>query len=234
MTFDDVMGELAAAGTEQNRKIYRRHGVPDPMYGVSYAKLGELRKRIKTDQALAEGLWASGNADARVLAAMVADPARMTPAAFDAWVSDMRTPAAASYVAELATRTADARALAEAWIARPEELVGKTGWALLNLLALRDGTLPDAYFAAWLPRIEAGIHGAPNRVKEAMNMTLIAIGIRGGALEVEAIAAARRIGKVVVDHGETGCKTPDAEPYILKARARQAAKAAPKAGKGAP
>jgi len=34
-------------------------------------------------------------------------------------------------------------------------------------------------------------------------------------------AAARRIGKVEVDHGDTSCKTPDAEPYILKASARK-------------
>ena len=45
------------------------------------------------------------------------------------------------------------------------------------------------------------------------------------------IAASRRIGKVMVDHGETDCKTPDAEPYILKARARAKEKAAKKATK---
>lgn len=30
--------------------------------------------------------------------------------------------------------------------------------------------------------------------------------------------------KVVVDHGETGCKTPDAGAYIQKALARRQAK----------
>jgi len=30
------------------------------------------------------------------------------------------------------------------------------------------------------------------------------------------LAAAKRIGKVEVDHGETGCKTPDAAAYIRK------------------
>jgi hypothetical protein len=32
---------------------------------------------------------------------------------------------------------------------------------------------------------------------------------------------AARIGKVKVDHGETGCKTPDAVPYIKKAVERK-------------
>ena len=40
-------------------------------------------------------------------------------------------------------------------------------------------------------------------------------------LEKKATAAARRIGKVEVDHGETGCNTPDAIAYIRKAKARR-------------
>jgi|SRR5829696_7030149 len=54
-----------------------------------------------------------------------------------------------------------------------------------------------------------------------MNGALIAIGIRNPALEKKAIAAAERIGKVEVDHGETGCKTPDAVPYIRQAVERR-------------
>ena len=45
------------------------------------------------------------------------------------------------------------------------------------------------------------------------------------------LAAARRIGKVMVDHGDTSCKTPDAESYIIKCvehRAKQASKRAEK------
>ena len=52
---------------------------------------------------------------------------------------------------------------------------------------------------------------------------LIAIGSRNKSLEKKPIATARRIGKVDVDYGETGCKTPDAEAYIAKARAHQKA-----------
>ncbi|MGH9842621.1 MAG: DNA alkylation repair protein [Blastocatellia bacterium] len=68
MEFKGLMKELEAAGTAQNRKVYARHGAPaDKMFGVSYANLYALRKRIKVDQALADRLWASGNHDARVL-----------------------------------------------------------------------------------------------------------------------------------------------------------------------
>jgi hypothetical protein len=49
-----------------------------------------------------------------------------------------------------------------------------------------------------------------------MNMALIAIGVRSAGLRKLALAAAKRIGKVEVDHGDTSCKTPDAAAYIAK------------------
>ena len=57
-----------------------------------------------------------------------------------------------------------------------------------------------------------------------MNTALIAIGMRSLKLEPKAISAARKIGRIDVDHGETNCKTPDAEAYILKAGKRKALK----------
>ena len=66
MHVDEVMRELEAAGSEQTRRIYARHGVTTPMFGVSYAVLRELQKRIRTDHGLALDLWATGNHDARV------------------------------------------------------------------------------------------------------------------------------------------------------------------------
>jgi len=76
--------------------------------------------------------------------------------------------------------------------------------------------LPEKEYLAQLKHIEKHIHSSPNRVKHSMNAALIAIGSRGGDLTKEALAAAKRIGKVEVDHGDTSCKTPDATPYIKK------------------
>ena len=44
------------------------------------------------------------------------------------------------------------------------------------------------------------------------------------ALRKAALVAAKRIGKVEVDHGDTACKTPDAAEYIEKAWAYAKAK----------
>src|SRR3990172_2622277 len=89
MTETDVMKQLESLGTEQNRKVYRRHGVGDNMYGVSYANLGKLKKRIKVDHDLAQKLWATGNHDARILATMIADPEQTTDKLLESWARDL-------------------------------------------------------------------------------------------------------------------------------------------------
>ena len=98
----------------------------------------------------------------------------------------------------------------------PAEFVAQAGWTMLAVAAMKDPSLTDAELEVRLAHIEKHIHKAKNRVPHAMNSALIAIGMRNPRLEQLALAAAARIGKVEVDHGETGCKTPAAEPYIAK------------------
>ncbi len=66
-----------------------------------------------------------------------------------------------------------------------------------------------------------------------MNNALISIGIRNPMLQKKATAAAKRIGLVDVDHGKTGCKTPEAVSYIKKAVAHQTKVKARRKGKAA-
>ena len=57
--------------------------------------------------------------------------------------------------------------------------------------------------------------------------------LRDADLRRNVLAAARRIGPVMVDHGQTGCKTPEVAPYIERTLAHRAAKAARQAAKAA-
>gem|GEM_PF-4307167 len=51
-----------------------------------------------------------------------------------------------------------------------------------------------------------------------MNGALITIGLLNDRLEKKAIEVARKIGKVIVDHGDTDCKTPDTLEYIARTK----------------
>lgn len=221
MTLKDTLRALEAAGTAQNRKVYSRHGVKPPLSGVSYRALGELKKKIKTDDALAEQLWATGNHDARVLATMVADPEATSLKRLDAWRKDLDNYVLTDALSALAAKSPAAQTCVRKWTAMKNEWAAAAGWNALCSLAMRDGTYTGAELTAFLETIEAGIHGAKNRARHSMNMALIAIGLASPALRKKAEATAKRIGPVEVDHGETGCKTPDAIPYLAKAWARK-------------
>ncbi len=221
MTFDEAMKTLESAGTAQNRKVYARHGVNGAMFGVSYATQRDLAKKIKVDHALATRLWETGNHDARVLATMIADPAAAGRKQLDDWAKELDDYVLTDGVSAMAARAPDALGVAKRWIASNNEWISSAGWSIVASLAVKDDAAGDDVFESWLPVIKSGIHGAPNRTRHAMNNALIAIGIRSATLEKKAVAAATAIGRVEVDHGETGCKTPDAVSYIRKARARK-------------
>jgi 3-methyladenine DNA glycosylase AlkD len=221
MSLKAILEELERLGTEQARKTYRRHGVTGEQYGVLYAPLGKIAKRLKTDHALARELWASGTHDARILATMIADPAAMTGSELDKWIGDVDNYVLADAVAGLASRTPVARKKMEKWTRATNEWIGRIGWGTLARLAMSDTTLTDEDFDRYLQEIERRIHGSKNRIRDAMNMAVIAIGLRDAAFEKKAVAAAKRIGPVDVDHGPTGCKTPDAVEYIDKVKSRR-------------
>jgi 3-methyladenine DNA glycosylase AlkD len=211
------MKQLESMGTAQNRKVYARHGAGDHVFGVSFANLEKLRRSIKQDQQLAEGLWATGNLDAMNLATMIADPHAFTTKQIDEWlVGGIEHGVIDLLIRNVVSKTAFLEAKANKWMKSKKDPVGRAGFTALAHLAMDDRDPGDGYFEERIEYIEANIHASKNRTKEAMNRALIAIGGRGGALSKKAIAAAKRIGPVDVDHGETNCKTPDAVSYIQK------------------
>jgi 3-methyladenine DNA glycosylase AlkD len=223
MNYKDLMQELKSFGTEQTRKTLKRHGVQDELYGVSYAHLGALKKKIKVDHELAQQLWKSGVHDARILATMIADPAQGS-SLLDQWVKDVSSYVITDALATFAAQNSPDPKKIEKWMKSNDEWIGCFGWSLFARLARNDGPFSDEALEQYLDTIERDIHQAKNRVKHSMNSAVISIGVRNEKLQKKALAAAARIGKVEVDHGDTDCKTPDAAAYIHKTVARAAKK----------
>jgi 3-methyladenine DNA glycosylase AlkD len=226
MSLKDVMTALEKGGSEQTRKTYARHGAKGPMFGVSFAILKTLMKRIKVDQELALALWNTGNLDARNLAVKIADPRLMSPKELDRWASEPMLRGCNAYVAHLAAEGPHGESRVVAWLKSSSEAQRCCGWILVGALAKLDETIPAAWFASRIADIQKTIHQAPNQEREAMNGALISIGCRDASTRKAALAAARQIGPVTVDHGDTACKTPDAAAAIEKAWAHAKAKGA--------
>ncbi len=224
----EILSELESLGTAQNRKIYGRHGVTAPCFGVSYGNLDKFAKRLRKSPApgLPTELWATGNHDARILALKVIRAEELSARLVDRWAREADSPVLAGELGVTIGRTAwDGREKAvHRWLAakpttRPQ--VAASGWCLLAALAGETIDWPDDRWIGFLDRIEDEIVRAPDRIRHAMNNALIAIGSRSPSLRKRAEAAARRIGPVEVDHGETSCQTPDALAYLAKVWARK-------------
>lgn len=224
MTLAETMTALEKAGSAQARKTYTRHGAQEPMFGVSFATLKTLLKRIGVDHELALALWDTGNFDARNLAVKIADPARMSRADLDRWAKEETARMCLSYVAHLAAEGPHSHKKADAWLAARDEPRRCCGWQLVRAMAMVNEDLPDAWFTQRLAEIEKSIQAAPNARRDAMLGALIAIGLRSAALRKSVTAASKRIGKVEIDQGDTACKTPEVIPTLEKTWAYAAAK----------
>src|SRR5262245_59749685 len=177
MTYRELMQELKSLGSEQTRKTYKRHGIQGEIYGVSYAAMGTLKKKIKIDHELAGQLWKSGNHDARILATMIADPAKGV-ALVEEWVKDLNSYAICDAVAAFAAQTSIDAKKVEKWMKSSDEWTASMGWTILARLARIDARFSDHSLEDDLKVIEGSIHTAKNWVRYSMNSALISIGIR--------------------------------------------------------
>jgi 3-methyladenine DNA glycosylase AlkD len=235
-TLAAVLQVLEGLGTEQTRKTWRRHEVTGPSFGVLFGDLEQVLKGLKRTRAplyaLALDLWATGNHDARTLACKLAQPQELTEEIVESWQLACNDYGLTDAVASLVAQAPGAAERARRWADDPREYRGRAGWRLVAHLALAEGGggADDTQFGDWLTEVDEVLSTAPelvpNRKRQAMYDALIAIGGARDALRPRALEAAERIGALYIDHGDTGCKTPDAGPYIVKTMLHRAAKAA--------
>ena len=221
MKLEEVMSILAALGSEQTKQVLRRHGAVEPFFGVKIGALKPLAKGLKGNQDLALELYATGNGDAQYLAGMIADGASMTKSQLNTWAKTASwAMISGNTVAWVACENPHGLALALNWIDAKQESVVRSGWATLCGIVTTqpDADLPIDTLRALLDRVAAEIHTATGDIAYTMNQFVICVGTYVAPLAESAIDAARRIGRVKIDMGETACKVPEAEPYILKCR----------------
>jgi len=219
-TVKKLMAELKKLGKESHRKTFIRHGGPeDAIFGVPIADLKPIQRRIKKDYQLALELFETGNSDAQYLAGLIADETQMTRTDLNRWAREAAWSMIGIYsVAGTAADSPHAVALGTKWIDAKKESVAATGWSTLSgyVAVTPDDELDVATIGGLLDRVVAEIHDERNEVKDVMNRFVIAVGCSAAPLKKKALAAAKKIGKVEVDMGDTACKVPDATEYIRK------------------
>ena len=195
MEKDEVLVWLKQRGTQRTVKGMARYGIEaERAFGVPMGTLLSLSKRIGKDHALAMALWESGWYEARLLAALVGDPQRVTRRQMNAWAASFENWADCDTACfKLFDRTPFAWEKSRQWSSSPREFVKRGGFALMACLALHDRAAPDKSFLAFLPVIEKGARDERNFVKKAVSWALRAIGRRNQALNAAGLAVANRL-----------------------------------------
>ena len=219
MTCGEIMKQLEKMGDPNIKRIFMKHGVKEPLFGVKIEQLKTIQKKVKKDYQLSKELYATGNADAMYLAGLIADDEKMSKADLQQWIKNSTSLSVCEFtVPWVATGSNYGDELAREWIGSSNENTAAAGWATLSgLVSVKPDTELDIPFLkSLLKKIPSIIHKAPNRVRYNMNGFIIAVGAYVTSLTNEAIAAAEKTGVVSVDMSGTACKVPDAAGYINK------------------
>lgn len=213
----DALAWLERHGSQAVRdNMAPRYGIhAKRAYGVTVANIRVLAKRLGRNHELATTLWETGWYEARMLAAFVGEPARVTPVQMDRWCRDFDNWAICDTLCfHLFDRTPHAFEKVAKWAASQDEFVRRAAFALLASVALHDKKLADAPFARCLPLIERAAADERNFVKKSVSWALKSIGRRSAALHASSLKLAQKLAA-----------SPDATPrWVGKDALRDLAK----------
>jgi len=183
-----ILAELKALGSEENRAGQARFGInTERAYGVSITSLRPIARRLKRNHDLAAALWETRVHEARILAALIDEPKKVTPEQFDSWdLCDQVT-------SKLFDRTPHVEKKIRQWAKDEREFVRRAAFALLAAYSVHGKSVPDASFLAFLRLIEKHSTDPRNFVKKAVNWALRQIGKRNIALHGPALALAEKL-----------------------------------------
>jgi len=192
----DVVAWLKKSGSKKARDGMARYGLPsDHAVGISVGTLKTKAKAIGRDHDLAIALWKTGIYEARLLAAFVGDPGRVTPAEMDRWCKDFDNWGVVDTVCfSLWDRTPHAFAKVRAWATRKPEFEKRAAFALLACLALHDkATKDDGPYLDSLKLIERAAADDRNFVKKGVSWALRLVGRRSRGLHTASLELSKRL-----------------------------------------
>jgi 3-methyladenine DNA glycosylase AlkD len=172
----------------------KRYGIVTKaeVYGVPVGTLRAMAKTLGHDHALAQQLWATGVHDARMLATMVGEIDKVTPAEMERWARDFDNWGIVDTACfHYWDRSPHAVKQIEKWARAKDEFTKRAAFALLASCALHK-TISDEQCLRGLELIEANASDKRNFVKKAVNWALRAI---GGKKSPKCRAAARELAE---------------------------------------
>jgi len=172
-----------------------RYGmVAERRLGLSVPDMRAIAKELGKDHKLAVELWKTGIIEARIVAAMIDEPEKLTENQMEEWVKDINSWDVCDQVCmNLFEKAPLAWKKILDWSEREDEFVKRTAFSLIACLAWHNKEAKDEEFIKLFPVIKRGATDERNFVKKAVNWALRNIGKRNRNLNKAAIKVAREI-----------------------------------------
>lgn len=163
--------------------------------GISLYTLRDLAKGIRSHQ-LALELWETGIHEARMLAAMVEEPAKATLDQVEKWVSDFDSWDICDITTdEVFIHTPFIHDRINAWATREEEFVKRAAFASIAALVIHRKEIPDEQVKPFFSLIRSAANDPRNFVKKSVNWALRNIGKFRPQLRAQAWALAEELAQ---------------------------------------
>jgi len=194
----DVLDKLQSIAQPEYLEGMAKYGMAvEQRLGVSVPDMRKLAKEIGKDHRLALDLWRTGITEAKIVAAMVGDPDKLTEEQMEDWVKGINSWDVCDQVCmNLFEKNQLSWKKIVDWAEREEEFVKRTAFSLLACLAWHDKKVSDEKFLELLPVIIRGATDERNFVKKAVNWALRNIGKRNLSLNEAAINTARELKRL--------------------------------------
>ncbi len=191
----ELIDELRRAGTSENLAGMGRFGIEtSSALGVSMPQIRRIAATAKRDHQLASSLWASGLHEARILAALVEEPYRVTRKQMDAWVADLNSWDLCDQVTgNLFDRLDCANEAIADWREDKREFVKRAAFTMIAWRAVHLKKEPHKNYLPYLEMIEEAADDNRNFVRKAVNWALRQIGKRHRSLHGPALDLAHKL-----------------------------------------
>ena len=195
MNSKQILKKLKSHSNAKNLEGMARFGINTKnALGVSMPVIRKIAKEAGKDHSLAQDLWDSGIHEARILACLIDEPEKVTPAQLEKWAGDFDSwDVCDQCCSVLFDKTSFAHKKAVELSRREEEFVKRTGFVLMATLSVHDKNAKNRVFEKFLPIIKMYSTDERNFVRKAVNWALRQIGKRNLQLNKKAIKAANEI-----------------------------------------
>lgn len=197
MKVEEVVKQLEKFADKTVREGQKRYAInTERSFGIKMPVLRAYAKELGKNHSLALELWKTNIHEARILAAFIAEPKKITEKLMESWVKDFNSwDVCDQTCGEVFRKTEFAQAKAIEWTQREEEYVKRAGFVLMAGLAVHEKKAPDSTFLQFFPYIEKEAYDKRNFVKKAVNWALRQIGKRNLALNKKAIQLCKKLQK---------------------------------------